>query len=46
VKKQLNDKEIADLKLAVAMINLWNRLAISTRAVPGRCRWAKTAAEV
>ena len=29
--------------IAVAMINLWNRLAISTRSVPGRYRPAQTA---
>jgi hypothetical protein len=27
----------------VGMINLWNRLAISTRAVPGRYKPAQTA---
>src|SRR5262250_2670692 len=35
VKKQFNQKEIVDLTLALAMINLWNRIAISLRAVPG-----------
>ena len=30
-----NEKEIADLTLAVATINSWNRLAISSRMVPG-----------
>src|SRR5215468_3257951 len=35
-KKHFSEKEIVDLTLAVGMINMWNRLAISTRAVPGR----------
>jgi AhpD family alkylhydroperoxidase len=44
VRKQFNEKEIVDLTLAVSMINLWNRLAISLRAVPGRYKPAATAA--
>jgi AhpD family alkylhydroperoxidase len=32
---QFSEKELADLTLAVAAINAWNRLAISLRAVPG-----------
>ena len=32
---QYSEKEIVDLTLAVGMINLWNRVAISLRAVPG-----------
>jgi len=39
-KKQFSDKEIVDLTLAAAMINLWNRVAIATRAVPGRYKAA------
>jgi AhpD family alkylhydroperoxidase len=35
VKKQFSDKEIVALTIAVAQINAWNRLAISTRAVAG-----------
>ena len=35
VRAQYSEKEIVDLTLAVAMINLWNRIAISMRAVPG-----------
>ena len=35
LKKHFSEKEIVDLTLAVGMINLWNRLAISMRAVPG-----------
>ncbi len=30
-----NEKEIADLTLAVAVINSWNRIAIASRMVPG-----------
>jgi len=44
VRKQFSEKEIVDLTLAVSMINLWNRLAISLRAVPGRYKPAATAA--
>jgi AhpD family alkylhydroperoxidase len=43
-KKQFSEKEIVDLTLAVAMINLWNRVAISMRAVPGRYRPARSSA--
>jgi AhpD family alkylhydroperoxidase len=35
VKKQFSEKEIADLTMAVAAINAWNRLAISARVTPG-----------
>ena len=35
VRTQFNDKELADLTLAVATINAWNRLAIALRSVPG-----------
>ena len=42
-KKHFSEKEIVDLTLAVSMINMWNRLAISTRAVPGRYKPAQTA---
>lgn len=38
VKKQFSEKEIVELTLASAMINLWNRVAISLRAVPGHYR--------
>lgn len=41
-RKQFNDKELADLTLAVAAINAWNRLAIAARTVPGRYQPAKT----
>lgn len=35
VRPHFNDKELADLTLAVAAINAWNRLAIAGRSVPG-----------
>jgi AhpD family alkylhydroperoxidase len=35
VKKHFIEKELADLTLAVAMINAWNRLAIAGRTTPG-----------
>jgi AhpD family alkylhydroperoxidase len=35
VKKQFNEKELADLTFAIATINAWNRLAISGRTTPG-----------
>ena len=35
VRKNFTEKQIVDLTLVVGMINLWNRLAISLRAVPG-----------
>jgi len=44
LKKHFSEKEIVDLTLATAMINLWNRVAISLRAVPGHYRPAKTSA--
>ena len=34
-KKQFSEKEIANLTLAVAAINAWNRLAISSRTPAG-----------
>jgi AhpD family alkylhydroperoxidase len=43
-KKQFSDKEIVDLTFVAATINAWNRLAISTRAVPGRYRPAQVPA--
>jgi AhpD family alkylhydroperoxidase len=36
VRKHFSEKELADLTLAVATINAWNRLAISFRAEPGK----------
>ena len=35
VREQFNDKELADLTMAIAAINAWNRMAISFRALPG-----------
>jgi AhpD family alkylhydroperoxidase len=32
VKRQFSDKEMADLSIAIAMINAWNRLSIGIRA--------------
>ena len=35
-RRQFSEKELADLSIAVAMINAWNRLSIGTRSVhPG-----------
>ncbi len=41
VRQRFTEKEIADLTLAVASINAWNRLAIPFRAVPGKYQPAK-----
>ena len=35
VRPHFNEKELADLTLAVASINAWNRLNIALRTVPG-----------
>ena len=35
VREQFNDKELADLTMAIAAINAWNRMAISFRDLPG-----------
>lgn len=42
LQKHFSEKEIVDLTLVAAMINLWNRVAISTRAVPGHYRPVKS----
>jgi AhpD family alkylhydroperoxidase len=42
VKNFFNDKELADLTLAVTAINSWNRLSIAARTVPGTYQPAKT----
>jgi alkylhydroperoxidase family enzyme len=34
-RQHFTEKECADLTLAMAMLNSWNRLAMSFRAVPG-----------
>jgi AhpD family alkylhydroperoxidase len=41
LKNYFTEKEIVDLILVLGMINLWNRLAISTRALPGHYKPAK-----
>jgi len=43
-RKQFNEKELVDLTMAVATINMWNRIAISLRAVPGHYKPAAAAA--
>jgi len=35
VRKEFSEEELANLTLAVVIINGWNRIAIATRAVPG-----------
>jgi AhpD family alkylhydroperoxidase len=45
VKPQFSEKELADLTLAVATINAWNRLAIAARLVPGAYKAAEVAAK-
>jgi AhpD family alkylhydroperoxidase len=37
-RQQFSEKELVDLTWAVAAINAWNRLAISSRSVPGSYR--------
>ena len=44
LRGQFSEKEIVDLTHAVAMINLWNRLAIPFRAVPGLYQPKKSSA--
>jgi alkylhydroperoxidase family enzyme len=33
VRRHFSEKELADLSIAIAMINAWNRLCIGVRAV-------------
>ena len=40
VKKYFSEKEIVDLTLVATAINMWNRIAIAMRAVPGHYRHA------
>jgi AhpD family alkylhydroperoxidase len=40
-KKYFNEKELADLTVAVAAINLWNRLGIAARSTPGKYQPAR-----
>jgi AhpD family alkylhydroperoxidase len=44
VRTHFSEKEFADLTLAIASINAWNRLAIAGRAAPGKYQPAKRAA--
>ena len=44
LKRYFNEKEIVDLTIVATVINMWNRLAISTRAVPGHYHPAKSTA--
>ena len=41
VRPHFSEKELSDLTLAVATINVWNRLNISSRTVPGEYQPAK-----
>ncbi len=43
-RAQFGEKELADLTLAVAAINAWNRLSIAARLVPGGHEPAKVTA--
>jgi AhpD family alkylhydroperoxidase len=43
VRPHFTDTELADLTLAIATINAWNRLAIAARTVPGTYRAATKA---
>jgi len=44
VRKYFSEKEIVDLTIAVSTINMWNRIAISMRAVPGHYHPSKASA--
>lgn len=44
LQKHFAEKEIVDLTFVVGTINLWNRLAIAMRAVPGHYKPAKSTA--
>jgi len=35
VRQHLSEKEISDLTYAIGIINMWNRLSVSFRSVPG-----------
>jgi AhpD family alkylhydroperoxidase len=43
VRSHFSERELADLTLAVATINAWNRLSIAARLVPGGYQPAKRA---
>ena len=36
VRTHFNEKELADLTLAISVINAWNRMSIAARAQPGK----------
>lgn len=40
-RSQFSEKELADLTLAIATINAWNRLSIAARLEPGRYQATK-----
>lgn len=42
VRQEFDEKDLADLTLAAAAINSWNRLNIAARTVPGTYQPAKT----
>ena len=44
VRPHFSDKELADLTLAVATINAWNRLSIAARLTPGTYQPAQLSA--
>jgi AhpD family alkylhydroperoxidase len=44
VRAQYAEKEIVDLTIALGMINMWNRVAISFRAEPGKYQPPKSTA--
>jgi AhpD family alkylhydroperoxidase len=44
VKKYFSEKEIVDLSILVSVINVWNRLAISSRTKPGTYKAQQAAA--
>lgn len=35
IRKHFSDQEVSDLTVAIAMINAWNRLAVTFRTTPG-----------
>jgi alkylhydroperoxidase family enzyme len=43
-RAHFSEKEIVDLTYVATTINAWNRLAVATRAMPGRYRPAKASA--
>jgi alkylhydroperoxidase family enzyme len=45
VRPYFSQKELADLTLAVATVNAWNRLSIAARLTPGNYQPAGAAAE-